>query len=233
MTATDELKRAAALEAVELVESGMTLGLGTGSTVAYFLELLAGRLEEGRLEELVGVPTSRDTELRARELGIPLGELADLAPLDLAVDGADEVDAGLELVKGGGGALLREKMVAVHAHRFVVIVDEGKEVEVLGRDFPVPVEVVPFAWGVHLPVLRELGAEARLRTGDDGAARVTDNGNLILDARFPRGVGDLQEVESELRARPGIVEVGLFVGLATDVLVARPGGTDHLRRPSS
>lgn len=218
------LKRDAALEALKQVTSGMRLGLGTGSTVAHFLDLLGEALDEGALSRIVGVPTSHRTADHARRLGIPLTEL-DGAPLDLAVDGADEVDPSLELVKGMGGALLREKMVAQAAARFVVIVDDQKEVERLGTRSPLPVEVVPFGWKSHLPVLRDLGAgEVVFRCDEDGRPVYTDNGNILLDCHFDHGISNPHDVDRVLAARSGVVETGLFLGLADEVLVAAEGG---------
>lgn len=226
----EALKRAAAARAVELVESGMRLGLGTGSTVAHVLTLLGDRVRRADVTDVVGVPTSVRTAERCRELGIALGELHDLAPLDLAVDGADEVDPALDLVKGLGGALLREKMVAAEARRFVVVVDASKLVDHLGERGPLPVEVVPFAWECHVPWLEGLGARPALRRGADGEPLRTDNGNVILDCRFPEGIADPPALEARLRARPGVVATGLFLGMATDVFVAEAGGVTHLAR---
>jgi ribose 5-phosphate isomerase A len=226
----EELKRAAAAEAVALVESGMRLGLGTGSTVAHFLTLLGERVRTGALTGIAGVPTSIRTAERCRELGIPLGELSELAPLDLAVDGADEVDPGLDVVKGLGGALLREKMVAAEARRFVVIVDGSKLVSRLGESRPIPVEVIPFAWECHLPFLAELGSRPALRRGHDGEPLRTDNGHFILDCRFPGGLPSPHAMEVRMRARAGVVATGLFLGMATDVLVAGSSVVQRLSR---
>lgn len=226
----DDLKRMAAARAVRFVESGMRLGLGTGSTVAHFLTLLGERVASGDVTGVAGVPTSVRTAERCRELGIALGELHDLAPLDLAVDGADEVDPALNLVKGLGGALLREKMVAAEARRFAVIVDGSKVVDRLGESRPLPVEVVPFAWECHVPFLEGLGARPALRRGHDGEPLRTDNGNVILDCRFEGGIPDPSALEVDLRARPGVVATGLFLGMATDVLVAEGGGVRLLTR---
>lgn len=223
MPAQDELKRAAAAEALTRVRSGMRLGLGTGSTVSHFLDLLGERLDRGDLSDLVGVPTSHRTADRARTLGIPLAELDGAHMLDLTIDGADEVDPGLDLIKGLGGALLREKMVAQASRELVVIIDAAKEVERLGTRASLPVEVVPFAWKVHLPLLSELGAEAEFRRDDEGRPVYTDNGNVILDCHFEGGISDALEVETSLRGRAGVVETGLFLGLATEVIIAEEG----------
>lgn len=228
----EELKRAAAVRALGEVRSGMKLGLGTGSTVAHFLDVLAGALREGALHDLVGVPTSEWTATRSRHLGIPLTTLDETPALDLCVDGADEVDPGLDLVKGLGGALLREKMVASASRRFVVMVDEAKLVRRLGTRAPLPVEVVPFAWSVHLGALEGLGGAPVLRRGADGEPYRTDNGNLILDVSFPGGIEDALEMERAIRGRPGVVETGLFLGMASSVVVAAADGVRVLERGS-
>lgn len=228
------LKREAGRRAAREVRSGMTLGLGTGSTVAWFLEALAAHIEDGSVRDVVGVPTSVATEERARELGIPLGSLVDLQPLDLTVDGADEIAPSLDLVKGLGGALLREKMVAQASHRMIVIADESKLVERLGEKAPLPVEVVRFEWRAHLDFLRELGAEPVLRRRD-GEPVVTDNGNHVLDCRFEEGIDDPEGLERALAGRAGVVASGLFLGLATEAFVAAPEGVRALgvAEPSS
>jgi ribose 5-phosphate isomerase A len=230
MTATtppqgaEALKHAAAARALDEVKSGMRLGLGTGSTVAHFLDVLADAIREGRLRDLVGVPTSEWTAQRSRALGIPLTSLQETPELDLCVDGADEVDPRLDLVKGLGGALLREKMVAAASRRFVVMVDSGKEVARLGTRAPLPVEVVPFAWTVHIKPLEALGGVARLRTAPDGEPYRTDNGNYILDVAFSGGIEDPRRLDPLVRSRPGVVETGLFLGMASTVVVAAPEG---------
>lgn len=212
----------------------MRIGLGTGSTVRYFLDALGEALAQGELQDIQGVPTSEATASRARELGIPLRPLHEALPLDLAVDGADEVDPQLDLIKGLGGALLREKMVVQAAGRFVVIADPGKEVSQLGLKAPLPVEVVPFGWRTHLPFFRELGAEPLLRarrgTGDPV---LTDNGNHVVDLTFPQGIPDPRDLDDHLQRRAGVVETGLFLGMTTLVLVGSPeGGTIRRERRS-
>lgn len=228
----EALKRQAAAAALEEVESGMTLGLGTGSTVAHFLELLGAALVEGRLEGVVGVPTSVRTGREARMAGIPLGSLPDHPELDLTVDGADEVTPELDLVKGMGGALLREKMVAQASRRLCIIADEGKAVDRLGARSPLPVEVVDWSWQVHVAFLEDRGAEVTLRTLDGGPPYRSDNGNCILDCRFPDGIPDPEGLEEALRARAGIVESGLFLGLAHRAVLAGPQGIRSLERGS-
>lgn len=230
MPSGEGLKRAAAERAVERVESGMRLGLGTGSTVAHFLEFLAARIQAGTLARLVAVPTSVRTAVRSRELGIPLAELHEAAPLDLTVDGADEVGPGLDLIKGLGGALLREKMVAQASHQLVIMVDGSKEVGRLGTIAPLPVEVTPFGWRGHLPFLREIGCEPALRSAGDGSPFLTDNGNHMIDCRFAGGLDDPEAIEDALRRRAGVVESGLFLGMVMAVVVAGDDGVRVLER---
>lgn len=210
----DEGKRAAAEAAADLVSDGMSLGLGTGSTVAYFLDLLAAR----RLD-VAGVPTSEATAARCRQLGIRLLEPGE-AGVELAVDGADEIDGQLDLTKGGGGALLREKVVAHIADVFVVIATLDKAVERLGRTFPVPLEVVPFALRPVSRMLADLGYEAVAR--QEGRYR-TDNGNVIVDVRAPGGIEEPRVAEMTFALIPGVAESGLFVGMADQVIL---GGGD-------
>jgi len=226
-TSSDREKALAGVEAAAAVAPGMKVGLGTGSTVAFFLDALGRRVKDGELPGMLGVPTSLRTEHRALELGISLATLEEVGRLDLTVDGADEVSPGLDLVKGMGGALLREKMVAQATRKLLIIVDEGKLVDRLGSRSPLPVEVVPFSWRSHLPFLREIGADPALRTQPDGEPVFTDNGNLLLDCRFPRGIDDARALETALGNRAGIVETGLFLGMAEEVLV---GGQGRVRR---
>lgn len=223
-------KAAAGERAALAVRPGMTLGLGTGSTVSHFLAALGRRCRDGELPGVRGVPTSTRTEQEASSLGIPLVTLEEAGSLDLTVDGADEVDPGLDLIKGLGGALLREKMVAQASRRFVIIVDEGKLVTRLGTRSPLPIEVVPFAWRSHLPFLEALGAEVELKTRPEGGPFETDNGNLILHCRFPGGIADPAGLEDVLASRAGIVETGLFLGLAEEVLVGGEGTARSVRR---
>jgi ribose 5-phosphate isomerase A len=226
----DSLKGAVGVEAAELVDSGMRLGLGTGSTVAHLLVALAEKLNEGTLSDIVGVPTSLRTAREARELDIPLTSLTETPFLDLTIDGADEVDPELNLIKGLGGALLREKMVAQASRRLAIMVDDGKIVPALGTRCPVPVEVVQFGWEVHGPFVESCGADPVLRVGPDGEPMVTDNGNYIIDCHFPGGIDDAEGFERAIRARAGVVESGLFLGMATEVLVGGPAGVRTLSK---
>ena len=223
------LRAKAAEQALTYVRSGMVLGLGTGATHAYFLQGLAERVQAGALRDIVGVATSEATAADARALGIPLATLADHPRLDLAVDGADEVDPDLNLIKGLGRALLREKIVEIHADRFLVMVDESKVVDRLGRG-PLPVEVVPFGLAAHLRWLGTLGCRAELWHEDDSSPIVTDNGNHLIRCWFPEGINDAYALARALADRPGIVEHGLFLDMADEVIVAGPQGTRVLKR---
>lgn len=231
MTDADDLKRNAAAAAVELVESGMVLGLGTGSTVAHFLDLLGARLESGQVKDVVGVPSSIRTGREARQAGIPLTSLGEHPRMDLTVDGADEVTPHLDLVKGMGGALLREKMVAQVSDRFVIIADASKAVERLGTLSSLPVEVVDWGWSGHVAFLEAQGATVSVRKFEDGPPFKSDNGNLILDCRFPDGIDDPRALHDALKRRAGVVETGLFLGMADEALLAGPDGVKRLRRP--
>ncbi len=223
----DALKRRAAEAAFGRVRSGMVLGLGTGSTVAHLLDLLGEALREGSLKDIVAVPTSVRTETRARELGIELIALHERASLDLTIDGADEISPRLELIKGGGGALLREKMVAQASDRLVIIADGAKAVDRLGTTFALPVEVVRWEWEAHVGFLEGLGAQVTPRRGSDGALVESDNGQHLLDCRFPEGIADPSAIEARLAARAGIVESGLFLGLAHEAFIASDQGVEH------
>lgn len=229
MTATsaDDAKRRAAVQAADLVASDALLGLGTGSTAKLFVNEVGARLADGRLRDVRGVATSKATASQAAGLGIPLMELDDVDHVDVTVDGADEVDPRLDLVKGLGGALLREKIVAGMSDEVVIIVDESKLVERLGRGV-VPLETLPFAVKSVARHLDRLGGKARPRERD-GAPFVSDNGNPILDASFG-AIADPARLERDLNAIPGVVENGLFVGLATKVIVGGPSGTRLLTR---
>lgn len=218
------LKQLAAQKALELVENGMVLGLGTGSTTALFVDLLGEAVAAGKVKDLVGIPTSEATARQARTLGIPLGTLSEHPAIDLAVDGADEVDPGLDLIKGLGRALLREKVVEVHARRFVVIVDESKLVPRLGMKGPLPVEIVKFESDAHIRWLNSLGCRAELWLEEDGSPAVTDNGNFLARCWFEQGIPDAYQLAQRLAFRPGIVEHGLFLGMATQVIVAGAQG---------
>jgi ribose 5-phosphate isomerase A len=219
----DRLKRAAAERAVEFVESGMVVGLGTGSTAAYVIERLAARVAGGL--DIVAIPTSERTAAQARRLSIPLASFATHRRIDLAIDGADEVErATLDLIKGLGGALLREKIVAAASDRFVVVVDGEKLVDRLGEHTPVPVEIVQFGWEATAAALQELGAEPVLRLGN-GRPFVTDGGNVIVDCHFGP-IADPGAIEERINMIVGVVENGLFVGRSSAVVVASERGIE-------
>jgi ribose 5-phosphate isomerase A len=224
----EDLKRRAAQAAFAYVQSDMVLGLGTGSTVAHLLDLLGDAVQSGALSGIMAVPTSVRTETRARELGIELIGLEERARLDLTIDGADEVSPELELIKGGGGALLREKMVAQASDRLVIIADAAKLVDRLGTTFPLPVEVVRWGWRAHIRFLEEWGAEVKPRTEADGTFVESDNGQMLLDCRFPDGIMDPGSLESALASRAGIIETGLFLGLASEALLASEDGVTRI-----
>jgi ribose 5-phosphate isomerase A len=218
-----ESKKYAAAQAARLIQDGMVVGIGTGSTVAFLIEQLGRRVRDEGLR-IVGVPTSFQSRLLCGKLGISVRDMQDCANLDLTIDGADEVDPRLDLIKGGGGAQTREKIVAAMAREFVVIADESKLVPALGTTFPIPVEVLPSGLAYVERSLRDLGATASLRmatSGKDGPV-VTDNGQFLLDLRFPPGT-DLRAADAKLHQIPGVIETGLFIGLASKVLVG--GGT--------
>jgi len=229
MDSRDEQKRLAAFRAAAYVNSEMIVGLGTGSTAKFALERIGARIRAGELTNLLGIPSSRQTEELALALAIPLTTLDDHPEIDLTIDGADEVDRDLNLIKGGGGALLREKVLAQASHRMVVIVDESKRSESLGTRWPLPIEVLPFARQVEENYVKSLGATIKLRSGRDGRPFRTDEGNLILDADFGP-IEDPESLSTKLNARAGIVEHGLFIGLAGEVIVAGAGGIEHFRR---
>ncbi len=216
-------KRAAGEYAVRFVESGMVVGLGHGSTAIFAVRRIAALLRCGELRDIVGVPCSSVVEQEARALGIPLTTPAAHPAIDVTIDGADEVDPALNVIKGGGGALLREKIVAQATRREVIVVDESKLSPVLGTHWAVPVEVVPFGWRTQIPFVVSLGAEVSVRERADGSLFQTDQGNLILDCAFGP-IDDLAGLARALEARAGIVAHGLFLGLVSDVVVGRAVG---------
>ncbi len=222
-------KQAAAHWAVRFIQDGMTVGLGTGSTAIHATRRIAELLAAGELHAITGFATSKATHAEAVRLGIPM--LSDDLPadLDLVIDGADEVDPGLDVIKGGGGALLREKIVAQASRRVIIVADEGKLSPQLGTLWPVPVEVLPFAWRSQARFLEALGATWTIRTTAGGQQFVTDSGNMILDCTFGP-IADPARLAARLGERAGIVEHGLFIGLTTDLVVAGPNGIEHRTR---
>lgn len=230
---SDAQKRAAAARALAFVSPGMRLGLGTGSTAAHFVALLGEQVRAGR--GVVAVPTSETTRRQAEAEGIPLTTLDETPELDLTVDGADEIGPDLTLIKGGGGALLREKIVAAASKRMLVIADESKCVERLGK-FPLPIEVVPFGLAASLRAIERVAAEAapgascKVRTAADGHPFVTDGGHFIIDAALRR-IEQPAGLAARLAAIPGVVEHGLFIGLAAVAIVAGPQAVRVIERP--
>jgi len=223
-----DAKQRAGFKAAELVEDGMRVGLGTGTTAYWLVERLAARVRDEGLRVRC-VPTSRRTEEQARASGLTLVTLGEVGELDIAIDGADEIGPGLALIKGGGGALLREKLVAAAARRFVVIADKAKRVETLGR-FPLPVEVVQFGWEVTARrVSGVVNVEPVLRRDRDGEPFVTDNGNFILDFRCGE-IHDPARLERELKSLTGVVESGLFVRLARLAILADEEGVEVIEQ---
>ena len=224
-----QFKEEAAKRAVQFVQSGMKVGLGTGSTAIFATLRIAALLKTGELRDLVAFPTSKATAEEAVRLGIALlpEDLPD--DLDVTIDGADEVDPGMNLIKGGGGALLREKIVAQASRRVIIVVDERKPSPRLGTQWPVPVEVIPFGWRSQARYLESLGARCVIRSNHDGTRFVTDSGNMILDCHFGP-IADAPKLAASMNSRAGIVEHGLFIGLATDLIVAGAGGVQHRRR---
>lgn len=227
-----EAKKAAGIRAVDFVEDGMRLGLGTGSTVAYFLDALGRAITQHGLR-VHGIATSEDTARRARDAGIPLIAEDDLPPLDLAVDGADEIDARFRLIKGGGGALLREKVVAAAAKKVIIVVGEGKRVARLGKAFRLPVEVLPFGWTATARAVEAIGCTPFLRTLEDGSPSRTDNGNFILDCGFAEGIRRPEKLHADLSQIAGVAEVGLFLDHCDVVIEGNAdGGTETHYRES-
>ncbi|MBW2559910.1 MAG: ribose 5-phosphate isomerase A [Deltaproteobacteria bacterium] len=220
---TSQSKKVAAEKAVGFVKSGMIVGLGHGSTAIFAVRMIAEKVTRGDLKNIYGICCSREMEKEARELGITLTTLDEHSVIDLTIDGADEVDSNLNCIKGGGGALLREKMVAQSSRREIIVVDESKMSPRIGTNWPLPIEVVPFGWQSHIPFLKKLGGEADIRINEQGMIVITDQGNYILDAHLGP-IYEPEKLELCLSRRAGIVEHGLFLGLATDVIVAGKGG---------
>ena len=215
-----QMKQAVATAAVAQIRDGMVLGLGSGSTAALMIQELGARLKRGELRDITGVTTSFQGEVLAAELGIPLQSLNAIQRIDLAIDGADEVDPSLQLIKGGGACHVQEKLVARRADRFVVVVDATKLVNTLNLGFLLPVEVLPGAWRQVKGQLKEMGGEAELRMAVRKAGPVvTDQGNLVLDVTFAGGISDPAHLEKEINNLPGVLENGLFVNLTDQVLV--------------
>ena len=222
MNLQTQMKQAVAQAAVDQIKNGMILGLGSGSTAALMIEALALKIKSGEIKDVVGVTTSFQGEVLASELGIPLKSLSSVSEIDLAIDGADEVDPNFQLIKGGGACHVQEKLVAALANKFIVVVDSSKLVEKLNLDFKLPVEVLPSAWKQVQKTLEEFGGVGTLRMAQKKAAPiVTDQGNLILDLTFKNGIDQPDLLESQINNIPGVLENGLFINLTDEVLVGK------------
>jgi ribose 5-phosphate isomerase A len=217
----EELKKLAGEEAVKYIKDGMIVGLGTGSTVEYTLRKLGKKVGEGL--NIQGIPTSIHTKRIANEENIPLTTLEENPEIDLTVDGADEVDSYLNLIKGGGGALTREKIIAFNSKKVIIVIDDSKVVKALGIDFPLPVEVIKFGWTSTKKTLEKFGCEVKLREIMENEPYITDNGNYILDCEFER-IEDPEQLDADINLIPGIVETGLFIGLVDEVIVGSKQG---------
>jgi ribose 5-phosphate isomerase A len=216
----DRMKQAVAAAATEQIRSGMVVGLGSGSTAALMIQALGAKLRSGELTDVVGVTTSFQGEVLAAELGIPLKSLNAIERIDLAIDGADEVDPAFQLIKGGGACHVQEKLVAVRAERFVVVVDSTKLVDTLNLGFLLPVEVLPGAWRQVQDQLAMMAGTANLRMAVKKAGPVvTDQGNLVLDVKFAGGISEPASLEAAINNLPGVLENGLFVNITDQVLV--------------
>ena len=217
----EELKKLAGEKAVEHIEDGMIVGLGTGSTVEYTLRKLGEKVKNGL--KIQGIPTSIHTKRIAKEENIPLTTLDENPEIDVTIDGADEVDSCLNLIKGGGGALTREKIIAFNSKKVIIVIDDSKVVKALGIDFDLPVEVVKFGWTSTKKTLEELGCEVKLRKVMGEQPFITDNSNYILDCEFER-IENSEELEITINNIPGVVENGLFIGLVDEVIVGGKQG---------
>jgi len=226
----DHLKKAAALKASEFVRSGMVVGLGTGSTAKHLLVALGEQVKAGM--KLRGVPTSQETAVLAKQAGIPLIDAENRWEIDVAIDGADQVDPHFNLIKGGGGALLKEKIVAASAKQFIVMVDHTKQVPVLGGSFPLPIEVIPFGWGSTAREIEALTKSRVVLRERNGAPFRTEAGNLIVDVYIDR-ISQPGDLETALNLIPGVVETGLFVGRTNVLIVGTPQGVHTLHAPKT
>ncbi len=223
----DELKKQAAIQAVSLIENGMIVGLGTGSTARHAVNAIGQRMKDEGLS-IIGVPTSSRTADQARSLGITLATLEEQPHLDMAIDGADEIELGTRnLIKGAGGALLQEKLVEISAKRLIIIADETKKVSKLGTRFAIPVEVVRFGWKGTQGRLEALGCEPVLRLGDDGKPYITDEQHFLLDCQFGQ-IDDAAALADKIKGIVGVIEHGLFIGMAERAIVATSAGVEEL-----
>lgn len=222
----DNLKKIAAEKAVEYVRSGMVVGLGHGSTTIFALRKIAEMLKSGELKDIVGIPCSLMVENDAKELGIPLGDINDYHEIDLTIDGADEIDDSFHIIKGGGGALLREKIVAQASMREIIVADGSKYSKTIGTTWAVPIEVLPYCWNLIASFLENIGGKPELRMKNEETIFTTDQGNYILDTDFGP-IEDIEKLANTLKNQAGIVEHGLFVNLATDIIVAWEDSVEH------
>lgn len=229
MVEKEELKKLAGEKAADHIEDGMIIGLGTGSTVEYMLRKLGELVREGL--DIEGIPTSIHTKRIAKEEKIPLITLEEKPVIDVTVDGADEVDSDLNLIKGGGGALAREKIIAFNSKKVIIVIDDSKVVKALGIDFPLPVEVVKFGWTSTKKSLEEFGCNVELRQIMENEPFITDNGNYILDCEFDR-INEPEQLEIDINNIPGVVENGLFIGLVDEVIVGAKQGILTLGKKS-
>ncbi len=227
MSKNEKLKKAAGVRAVDFVHTGMLVGLGTGSTAEFAIEELSKRIKDGRLSGISCIPSSERTRNFAETLGLDLVELSSKRKIDVTIDGADEIDSDFNLIKGGGGALLREKVLAQNSERNIIVADESKLSRRLGSRFPVPVEVLEFALEAEKNYLKSLGGEVKLRLARDGSPFLTDQNNFIVDWSFGQ-IESPSYFADRLSQRAGIVEHGLFIGTASDIIIGSPRGLKHL-----
>ena len=227
MSKNEKLKKAAGVRAVDFVHAGMLVGLGTGSTAEFAIEELSKRIKDGRLSGISCIPSSERTRNFAETLGLDLVELSSKRKIDVTIDGADEIDSDFNLIKGGGGALLREKVLAQNSERNIIVADESKLSRRLGSRFPVPVEVLEFALEAEKSYLKSLGGEVKLRLARDGSPFLTDQNNFIVDWSFGQ-IESPSYFADRLSQRAGIVEHGLFIGTASDIIIGSPRGLKHL-----
>lgn len=232
MDRVTQLKQQVGHAAADEIQSGMIVGLGSGSTAVWMVRRLAERLNAGELTDIVGIPTSTGTEAEAKQLGIPLTTLTEHPVVDLVIDGADEIDPALNLIKGGGGALLREKIVAQAAKRIIIVADDRKKVARLGTTFKLPVEVIRFGYASQRRFLEGLGCTVTQRMTADDTPYLTDSDNYIFDCDFTQvgGIADLEALAQEIVTRAGVVEHGLFLGMAEQAIVATEDGIERLTK---
>lgn len=229
MKEQETYKKTAAEKAVELIKDSMIVGLGTGSTAKFAIQKLAQLYKNGSLKDIKGIPSSRETEKLARHLGIPLTDFSQVTAIDVTIDGADEVDRELNLIKGGGGALLREKILIQASKRVIIIIDESKLSKNIGENWPVPIEVLPFGWQNEARYLESLQAQTELRLISPDEIYLTDQKNFIIDANFGV-IHDPKDLDTKLQQRAGIIEHGLFVNMASEIMIGGKKGVTYLKQ---